>query len=171
MSGSPEGHDNRRPWRQRLSRWFTPTSPGDWRRFVLLAVCWVVAFLLVSLVLGRLSGSDSRAGLSGLLPVGGYFWAASSWWRLYFQEVAKPAGRGADKPTLRRWLVRGRTIWIAIAYIVAIGQAIAFSTDGSDEDGDGNWLGLVVFLAVPFGLAWFAALVGRFFADQAPTRR
>lgn len=123
--------------------------------------------------LAWVGGSGSSDYSSGLLLISCYFWVAGAWWRLYFQEVATPASRGADEPTLRRWLVRGRVIWIAIAYVVVVGSVIVPSGDGSGDSGDdgGSWLGLIVFLALPFGLAWFAALVGRFFADQAPVRR
>lgn len=172
MSDAPGGGDDIRwPWLRRLSRWLTPTSPGDWRRFTLLAANWVVSFLLISLVLARVSDDDVDAGLSGLLPIGGYSWLASSWWRLYFQEVAKPAGRGPDGPTLRRWLVRGRTIWIALAYVVVLGQAVASGSGGSGDDDDGGWVALLFLLALPFGLAWLAALVGRYMAEQTPARR
>lgn len=162
--------DARWPRLDRLTERMTPTSPADWRRFVLLAVTWVVSILVVNRILSWIGGADVNPADSGFLLIGGYGWVAGSWWRAYFTEAAQPSGRRVTDDTLRRWLVRGRAVWFILAYVVVVGQASLYSDDGGDEAGNESWLNLLLFLSLPLGLAYIVTLGGRYFAG-GPARQ
>ena len=158
----------------RLNAALTPRSPADWRRFVVLAVILIAAYVLIGLLAALLTGNGADVSGSSTGTIVPYVMVGGFWWRTYFQAVSDQTGGTPTDRQLRRWLVRGAIVWVLLAYVSLIITAASYADgDSAENRGDDNasWPLVVIFYLLPVGLAALTAGIGRATVTVRPKDR